>query len=118
MAFLTIPEQFDKSAKIKTFAAINYDLQNGPLAMQLVCERVPVLSGYSNVGYGQGGYGQGGYGGQGTIGTYTLPNSTIDGDPVSLPPNAKVSMGFNLSSTTQDFVLTLPIKVEYVEIGA
>ena len=115
---LTIPEQFDKSAKIKTFAAINYDLQNGPLAMQLVCERVPVLSGYSNVGYGQGGYGQGGYGGQGTIGTYTLPNSTIDGDPVSLPPNAKVSMGFNLSSTTQDFVLTLPIKVEYVEIGA
>jgi hypothetical protein len=113
---LTIPEQFAKSSKIKSFAALNYDLQNGPLTMQLVSERKPVLSAYTNVGYGQGGYGQGGYGGQGVIGSYSLPDSEIDGDSVSLPPNAKVSMGFVLTSTDQDFILTLPVKIEYVEV--
>jgi hypothetical protein len=85
---LTIPEQFNGSVKIKSFVSMILDLSGGPLSMQVVRER------------------------QTLAGSYTLPNSTIDGDPVSLPMGDTVSQGFILSSTTQDFTLVLPIKID------
>ena len=117
---LTIPEQFAKSSKQKSFNAANYDLQNGPLNMQVIRQR-QLLSG-----------------------TYSLPNSALDGDAVSLPAGTGISQGYVFSSATganpntivdqngnsivdqngvsiidqgEGFVLTLPLKIEYVEVG-
>lgn len=132
---ISIPEQFDKSSKIKDFSSINYDLQNGPIGMYVVRERNVI-----GTGFGLGLFGGGIYG----VGGYSLPTSAIDGNPVSLPPGACVSQGYVLGSSAntnpnllvdqngnnlvdqngnmagdqgQGFILTLPVKVNYADVG-
>ena len=113
---LVIPEQFAQSSKIKDFSAINYDLAGGPFDMQIVRRRKTLT------------------------GVYSLPDSDLDGDAVTLPPGSTISQGFILATaggsslvvdedglyavdengaiaSDEGFVLTLPIKIDYVEVG-
>lgn len=107
-ALLTIPEQFDGKATLKDWQAVQYDLSGGPIGMTLLSERNPFGGAFGQGTPGQGVYGEGGY---------TLPNATIDGDAVSLPMKSSVSLGLQLSSTTQNWKLTLPFKIEYEDSG-
>ena len=118
---LTVPEQFAQNTKIKSFRRMNYDLSGGPIAMQVVRQRILLL-----LGYGQGGY--------------PLPDAPLDGNPISFPAGMSISQGLILSSSPQGelvvdesgnyaedelyelaadegtgFILTLPLKIEYSE---
>jgi hypothetical protein len=83
---LVIPGQFLGNTRLKEFPEILYKLTSGPLTLTMVRD--------------------------GTADSTTISLANNEDEFVSLPHNSVKALGLILESTSQDFVLTLPITLE------
>jgi hypothetical protein len=91
---LTILHQYCENRRQKTFGPLmSYELDNGPLTATFRVDRQTI------------------------DGSYTVPTATAPAEPLTLPNMAGRGLEITLTSTTQDYVLYLPIEIEGAQIG-
>jgi hypothetical protein len=90
---LEIPGQFFGSNRMKAFDSLEYQLSGGPISLAVK---------YDNIQVGE---------------VLSLADAGQISDPQTLPQGCGKSIGFTLSSTMEDYTLTLPIDISGGEIG-